>query len=243
MAVVTLLDSFSTTTDASTAVSESLSPAADAMLVCVVISNQGNPGPGTHGITPGGTLAFTATEVGTQTWRNQSTFETKRMTSWVGPTGASPGTGTITFTRGGIAQGSWVFFIYQIEGAVDSGAATALLQNEPVNSANTDVVTLDVGFDAAIEASGNSVAITVGVVDDEAAATLTLSVTSTASTQEQTASGPAQTARGFVENPTQNQEATVDSSASDTMAAWRFEIETEASSSHVMIREPLRAQR
>lgn len=207
----------STTTDAASIATASFTPDPNCYLLAVCVSGQGTA-PSTHSIAVGGALGFSATLIGTNTWKT----DLRRLTAWHAPTGAAPGAGTITFSRGATAQSYWAGFVFQVADVPDDGAITAALQSV-FNDSDADVNQLALNLPGALAA--NSVAIAIGVVDDEGDVDPTLSALgAVAGTVIQLAT-PSVSVQSFIENPAGAQNATLDWLVGDADSAGGFRIE------------------
>jgi hypothetical protein len=133
---------------------------------------------------------------GTHTWRDQGSGITRRSKLFYGLTGATPGTGTITFSCGG-APGSWGARVWEVTECPDTAnnGLNAVLEVMSVDSANTDVNELTGNFSGFT----GSLILLFQCVDDEADAVVT--ATNFTMDTAGTFATPSGTIRGGIQEP------------------------------------------
>lgn len=168
---VNLLDHGSDTTDQASIPTASISPTANSLLVAICSSSQGTA-IGTHSVSEGGTLSFTMDTLTTRTWRDQGAGDLRRITIFYADTGATPGTGALTFARGATGQSGWGWRVWEITNpaALTTNGLDAILQNIGDDD-DTDVTSLSASFAAL---ASDSVALVYVHVDDEGDAVITV---------------------------------------------------------------------
>lgn len=122
----------SSATNANSYTTSALTPTANRLIIVQfnAVRVGGANLPTISGLSGGSTLSFT--QIAT------ITSGAYRLTSWWAPTGSSPGTGTITFSLGGVTHLNGHWHVYEIDG-VDLAMATPIAQTSTGTGTGTAV--------------------------------------------------------------------------------------------------------
>lgn len=177
---INLLASGADTTGGTAQATASISPTANSLIIAIASGTQGTS-IADYGISTtlsGVTLSEYEDSgrgdaaAGNRTWRDQGAGDLRRMKLWYGASGATPGTGTITFTCG-TSQGGWQWRVWEKTDcpSLASNGLAGILQVAG-DDADSDVNSLSATLGALTSPSAK---IAYVVVDDEADAVIVIS--------------------------------------------------------------------